>query len=310
MGQQVIIGAGPVGRALAELLVERGEAVRVVTRSGSSVAGAEAVVADASDTDRLVAVTDGAEAIYNCANPPYHRWASDWPPVAAALLRAAERHGAVLATTSNLYGYGEVSGPMTEDTPLAATGTKGRVRAAMWADALAAHEAGRVRVFEVRGSDYLGGNSLVGMVAPALAKGRTAWVPAPLDVKHSWTDVRDVAELLATGVRDERAWGRAWHVPSGEPLTLRELVDVVAEQLGVRPAVREIPWPVTRLAGVFVPFLRELRETRHQFTRPFVLDSSAAQETFGLRPRQVADAVAFDLVRQGLAPRATPVTQR
>jgi len=310
MGKHVIFGAGPVGSALARTLLDRGESVRVVTRSGSAVEGAEAVVADASDADRVLAVTVGAEAIYNCVNPPYHRWATDWPPVADALLRAAERHGAVLATTGNLYGYGEVSAPMTEATPLAATGNKGRVRAAMWADALAAHEAERVRAFEVRGSDYLGGNSLVGMVAPALAKGRTAWVPAPLNVKHTWTDVRDVAALLATGAQDERAWGRAWHVPSAEPLTLRELTTVVAEQLGARPAVREIPWSVAWVAGVFVPFLRELRETRHQFTRPFILDSTAAQQTFGLVPHPVADSVAFDLARQGLAPTADPATQR
>jgi len=63
-----------------------------------------------------------------------------WPPIANALLVAAERSGAVLATTSNLYGYGPVSAPMTEATPLAATGTKGRVRVQMWRDALAAHE--------------------------------------------------------------------------------------------------------------------------------------------------------------------------
>src|SRR2546430_4109535 len=40
--------------------------------------------------------------------------------------------------------------PLTEAAPLAATGPKGRVRARVWQDALAAHQAGRVRVTEVR----------------------------------------------------------------------------------------------------------------------------------------------------------------
>lgn len=304
MGTQVIFGAGPVGRALARVLLDRGDSVRVVTRSGSGIAGTDPVAGDASDGARVLEVTEGAEAIYNCINPPYHRWATDWPPIAEALLRAAERHGAVLATTSNLYVYGEVSAPMTEATPMAFTGTKGRVRAQMWTEALAAHQAGRVRAFEVRGSDYVGGSSLLGMIAPALAKGRTAMVPAPLDVKHTWTDVRDVATLLATGARDERAWGRAWHVPSADPLTLRELSAVAADQLAVRLKVRELPWSVAWLGGVAVPLLRELRETRHQFTRPFILDSSAAQEIFGLLPRTVADSVAYDLAEQGLVPAA------
>lgn len=302
MGTHVIVGAGPVGQAVAREVLRRGEVPRVVTRSGTDVPGAETVTANASDPAALLAATEGAEAIYNCVNPPYHRWARDWPPVANALLAAAEQHEAVLATTSNLYAYGRVSGPMTETTPLAPNGTKGQVRAQMWTDALAAREKGRVRAFEVRGSDYLGGSSLLTMMAPALAKGRTALAPAPLDVPHSWTDVRDVATLLVTGAGDERAWGRAWHVPTGDPLTLREICALAADQLGVALRVREVPWSLLWAAGLVVPAVRELRETRHQFTGPFVLDSSAAQGTFGLAPTPVAQSVAFDLAEQGLLP--------
>jgi nucleoside-diphosphate-sugar epimerase len=173
MGLHVVVGAGPVGSALAGQLLERGERVRVITRSGAGVEGVEKVAADAGDTARLTDLVTGADAIYNCVNPAYHRWSQDWPPIAAALLQAAEHSGAVLAITGNLYGYGPVNAPMTEQTPLAATGRKGRVRVQMWHDALAAHEAGRVRAFEVRGSDYLGGNSLLSeVVVPAWRKRR------------------------------------------------------------------------------------------------------------------------------------------
>ncbi len=66
-----------------------------------------------------------AAVIYNCVNPPYDRWVELWPPMAQAFLDYAERTGAVLATCSNLYGYGPVDVPMTEDLPLAATGDEG-----------------------------------------------------------------------------------------------------------------------------------------------------------------------------------------
>jgi hypothetical protein len=229
-------------------------------------------------------------------NPTYSRWETDWPPVAAALLHAAETSGAVLATVGNLYGYGRVRGPMTEDTPPAATGHKGKVRNAMWRDALAAHEAGRIRTFEVRGSDYLGGNSLLSyLVTPALRKGRRAFVPADLDAPHTWTCTEDVAALLVAGVYDERAWGRVWHVPSTAPLTLRELTAIAAGQLGVRPKLTSMPYAVLWAAGLFDPMAKELRETQHQFRHPFVLDSSAAQETFGLEPTPIEEAVRIDL---------------
>jgi hypothetical protein len=78
----------------------------------------ERVVADASDADALSRLAEGAAVIYSCAVPAYPRWATDWPALAAALLRAAETSGALLMTTGNLYGYGPVDGPMTEDLPL------------------------------------------------------------------------------------------------------------------------------------------------------------------------------------------------
>jgi hypothetical protein len=43
----------------------------------------------------------GAVAIYNCANPQYHQWKTDWPPIARALPTAGERSMAGLATVSN-----------------------------------------------------------------------------------------------------------------------------------------------------------------------------------------------------------------
>ncbi len=296
MDLHVVVGAGPVGSATARLLMERGHQVRVVTRSGSGPEGAEHVAADAADAARLADLAEGAVAIYNCVNPTYSRWEQDWPPIGAALLHAAESSGAVLATVGNLYGYGHVDAPMTEQTPLAATGHKGQVRNAMWRDALAAHEAGRIRMFEVRGSDYLGGNSLLSyLVTPALRKNRRAFVPADLDAPHSWTCTDDVAALLVAGVYDERAWGRVWHVPSNPPLSIRELTAIAAAQLGVTPKLTTMPYAVLWAAGLFNPMAKELRETQHQFRRPFVLDSTAARETFGLEPTPIEDAVRIDL---------------
>jgi hypothetical protein len=130
----------------------------------------------------------------------YTRCAQDWPPIAEALLRAAQ--GAVLVTVSNLYEYGEIDGPMTEDTPLAATGTKGRVRAHMWHQALARHEAGDLAVTEARASDYIGpgigeNGLLDARVVPRLLRGKAVWTIGATDVPHSWTAVEDVAETLA-----------------------------------------------------------------------------------------------------------------
>ncbi|WP_433495016.1 NAD-dependent epimerase/dehydratase family protein [Micromonospora sp. CA-248089] len=287
MALHVIVGAGPVGTATARLLAERGERVRMMTRRGTGPEhpAIERVAADAADADRLAALTEGADALYNCANPEYHTWQTDWPPLAAALLTAAERSGAVLATVGNLYGYGPVDAPMTEATALAATGVKGRVRNRMWADALDAHRAGRARITEVRGSDYigLGGKSLPMMVLPKVVAGQRVFLPVAWDAPHTWTYVGDVARTLVAAATDPRAWGRAWHVPSAPPMSMRALADRAAERAGApAPRLTRMPYPVLWLGGLADPFAREMRETAHQFAGPFVMDSTAASETFGI----------------------------
>ncbi len=296
MAMHVIVGAGPVGTATAHLLAERGDRVRVVTRRGTGPEhpAVERIAADAADAARLTELTEGAVALYNCANPAYHRWPVDWPPLAAALLTAAERTGAVLATVGNLYGYGPVDAPMTEDTPPGATGAKGRVRNRMWSDALAEHRAGRARITEVRGSDYLGvgGTSLAMMVLPRVLAGRRVFLPVDWDAPHTWTYIPDVARTLVAAATDERALGRAWHVPSAPAVPMRDLAVRAAALVGApAPKLTRMPYPVLWLGGLADPMARELRETAYQFDRPFVMDSTAATATLGIEATPLDRAI-------------------
>lgn len=298
MGKHVIVGAGQIGRLLAERLVADGHEVTVVSRSGSGPDGVTKVAASAADEARLTQVTQGADVLYNCANPQYHRWTQDWPPMAAAILGAAQTTGAALTILGNLYPYGQVDGPMTEDLPLAGPGVKAQVRARMWADALAAHEAGRVRVTELRASDYYGpGVRDQGHVGerffPPLLAGKPATYLHDPGVVRSWTYVHDVAAALVTAGGDQRAFGRAWHVPTAAPFSAWELADKAAAVAGTSPArIRRLPYWAQGVLGVAVPMMRELKETRYQFSRPFILDSSDFQATFGQRPTPLDEAVA------------------
>ena len=158
MSKQVVFGAGPIGRGIAEILAASGVEVVLASRSGQgpAIPGVTRVAVDAADAAAVTDLASGSEVIYNALNPAYHRWVTDWPPMADAVLTAAERTGAVLVTVSNIYAYGPVSGPITEDLPLAAPGKKGQVRARMFDQTLAAHREGRAKVVEVRASDYMG----------------------------------------------------------------------------------------------------------------------------------------------------------
>jgi nucleoside-diphosphate-sugar epimerase len=210
-------------------------------------------------------------------------------------MRAAEVSGAVLVTTGNLYGYGEVDGPMTEETPLRPNSVKGEVRTKLWTDALAAHEAGRIRTAEVRGSDYLGAHTVSPfsvMVLPKVIAGGRGTAPADLGAPHSWTYVGDVARTLIAVAGDETAWGRPWHVPTPPPLSMRELAARAAELAGAPAArVAKMPGFALRLAGLFNPAAREMVETQYQWQRPFVVDSTAATVAFGIKPTPADEAL-------------------
>ncbi|WP_328464871.1 NAD-dependent epimerase/dehydratase family protein [Actinoplanes sp. NBC_00393] len=281
----VVIGSGPIGSSVARLLADRGESVRIVTRSGSGPEHRliERVAGDAADARRLTELARGAEVIYNCANPKYTEWADKWFPMNNAMIAAAKANDAVYAITGNLYGYGQQpGGRMIESTPLAATGRKGRIRNKMWQDALASG----VRTVEARGSDYIGAGAagvFSAVLLPAMNAGRTAWAPADVDLPHTFTYTGDMARTLVELARADRAWGQAWHVPSPAPITIRELAGRFAEMTG-RPApkIRKLPRFVMRTAGLVVPIARELAEMDYQFYFPFVLDSSLTERTFGL----------------------------
>lgn len=294
-GQHVVLGAGPVGTSIARQLAAAGAKVRVVTRSGTVVRGATTVACDASDPIALREETSDAVVIYNAANPSYTRWAKDWPPIARALLTATEESGAVLATVSNLYAYGEVDAPMTEDTPLNATFTNGRVRAQMWRDALAAHAAGRARVVEVRASDYIGdgSESVLKGIAGALKAGKRPNILGLADQPHSWTSPGDTARTLIAAANDESALGRPWHVPSPAPRTQQRVADDLAELLGAPTPVelRSLSLGAMRALQPVVPIMRPLLDVQYQLRAPFVIDDSAARAHFGLEPTPWEDLI-------------------
>jgi nucleoside-diphosphate-sugar epimerase len=290
--RHLIVGAGPVGSHVAALLAERGSHVVVASRSGrgTGIDGVEHLALDASDADALSRAAEGTDYLYNCANPAdYTQWERVWPPLAASLLSAAERSGAVYAITGTLYPYGPVAVPLSEDLPDAATDHKGRLRARMWADAKAAHDAGRLRAVEIRGSDYMGrgvgGNGHISRLVPDALRGKRVTMMGRTDQPHTFTDVADAARTLVAAAEDPGAHGRVWHVPSNRPVTQAQaLTDVLASVGGPPVKISALRGAAMSAVALASPFMREMREILYQWERPYVLDDSAARARFGITP--------------------------
>jgi len=296
----VVFGAGQVGRVLAAVLAGRGLSVRVLSRHRplELADGIEWRAADATDPDAASDAAKGATVVYQCLNAPYAQWPELFPPLQRGVLAAAERTGALLVVLENLYGYGPTGGrPMTEDLPLAATTVKGRTRAAMTAELLAAAGAGRVRIAIGRASDFFGagvtaGSTLGERVFGHALAGRRADFIGNADLPHTYSYVPDIAAGLATLGTDARAAGRVWHLPGPQTVTTRALLDLVAVQVGHPVGIRSVPKLAVRALGLINPVMRGLAEMSYQFDEPFVLDTSRYESVFGAAGTPLAAAIA------------------
>jgi nucleoside-diphosphate-sugar epimerase len=281
----VVLGAGPVGRAVVASLVARGIEPAVVTRSGSVVPGAVGRRADVRDASQATAALAGASVVFQCAQPPYHRWPDEFPALQAAVVDAASSAGALLVATENLYGYGPVAGPISEDLPLAATTRKGAVRAQLWRDLETAHQAGRLQVVAARASDFFGpgvdGSAVGSRFFSALLKGRPAAVVGDPDRLHTYTYVGDLGEAMVRLSETPSTWGSAWHVPNAPTVSTRTFAELAGTLVDRTARLRPIaPWQL-RLLGTIVPALRETVEMQYEFEHDWVVDHSDYARVLG-----------------------------
>jgi nucleoside-diphosphate-sugar epimerase len=293
----VIFGTGSLGRHTALELLRLGHRVRLVNRSGRIAdlpSGAELVAGDANDLETARRLTTDASVVYQCAQPAYHRWAQEFPALQRSILEAAVAAGAKLVIADNLYMYGDPHGrALREDHPYDATTKKGKVRAAMARDALQAHAAGRLEVALVRGSNFFGPHEPVMLelaFKPALT-GSAVKLMGRLDQPHTFSYTPDFGRALATIGSTGQGFGRAWHVPSDAPVTQRRLLELLEAHAG-RPVKHLVASSlVLSIMGLFNPTMNEAREMLHEWTHPFVMDSSDFRRTFGWQATPLGDAV-------------------
>ncbi|MBX9745261.1 MAG: NAD-dependent epimerase/dehydratase family protein [Hyphomonadaceae bacterium] len=284
----VVLGAGALGRATAAALAKAGKPTVLVNRSGKhpdAPSGVTMAAGDLSAPASLAAIVKDAEAIYFCVQPPYHRWAEEFPPLQNAAIALATQAGARLIVGDNLYGYGPVRAPMTETMPLRPNTRKGAVRAAMHERFMEAHQSGAVQVAVARASDFFGPfvtNSAVGGRAfTAIVAGKAADYFGDADTRHSYTFVEDFGAAMAILGDDPRALGEVWHVPNAPAVTTRQFFALAFRHAEHKPKLRRLGDLQLSVLGAIIPAVKELREMQYEFDAPFLVDHTKFAATFG-----------------------------
>ena len=292
-----IVGYGPVGRAAAEQLCARGTPVRVAQRKRPAdlPKGVAFVACDALDPASVRAAVEGSSQIVLAIGLPYigKLWREAWPKIMTNFVDASAACGARLVFFDNLYMYGPCTAPMKETNPLTDFGLKPAARSEATRIWMRASAAGRVKVAAVRAPDFYGpgvGLSVLGDTGfGALANGKAAMTFGSPDLPHDFAYVPDCGRAVVTLLdAPDDAFGRAWHVPCAPTLSIRQILTLGAEAIGVRTRVRPLPLWALGPIGVFVPVMAEFREMSFNWDRPYHVDSSAFAKRFWSDPTPLA----------------------
>ena len=293
----IVFGTGPLGYAVAEELLAKGQSVKLVNRSGEGdiPEGATIVKADVTNTELTREVCKNVRTVFHCAMPPYTQWPELFPAITYGIINGAISAEANLVYGDNLYMYGQVNGPIKEDLPNNARGPKGKIRGEMADKLMQAHNEGKVKVAIGRASDFFGPrvlNSIFGerVFIPAI-KGETINMLGRIDQPHTFTYIKDFAKGLVTLSENETAFGEIWHIPSAETITTQKFLHRIFSENKTFPPVKIAPKFIVNVMALFNPIIRELKEVLPNNEQPYTVDHSKFENTFGNNPTPHKQAI-------------------
>lgn len=297
---QTILGAGgAIGNPLARELLRRGEQVRLVSRNPKKIDGVkETVAANVSDADQVNRAVAGSNVVYLVVGLRYDLkvWQALWPGIMRNTIEACKRAGAKLVFFDNVYMYGRVSGPMTEQTPFNPCSKKGEIRARIAMALLDEVKAGNLKAMIARAADFYGPDTRTGipnvLVFDKFATGAKASWLINDSVPHSFTYTPDAAKGLVMLAERETSWNQTWHLPTAShPLNGNQLIQLSAKEFGVSPKYRILSGMLLKLGGWFDPAVRELNEMLYQYDSEYLFDSTKFQNQFGFQPTPYPEGI-------------------
>jgi nucleoside-diphosphate-sugar epimerase len=295
-----ILGAGgAIGNELVKLLAARNQPLRLVGRHPRPTPGAtEVLAADLTDEDQTIRAVAGSNVVHLLVGLKYdHKlWQEMWPRIMSNTIEACKRAGAKLIFFDNVYMYGKVSGPMTEETPFNPCSKKGEIRAKIATTLIDVWKSGALTGMIARAADFYGPdtrNSVPNLLVfePLSRKRKASWLVND-SVPHSYTYTPDAAQSLVQLAERATAWNQTWHVlTTPNPPVGKEFVALAAWEFGVAPKYRVLSRPMIRLAGWFNPLIAESYEMLYQSDSPYIFDSSKFAREFGLGGTPYADGI-------------------
>jgi len=294
----ILGGNGITGQETARALLSRGETVASFGRRTSTVTGVRSIVGDLLNASDVSGALTGADVAYLTVGITYstRAWAQQWPVILGNSIDAAIANNAHLIYLDNVYAYGQVDGPMTEHSPISPDSKKGQIRADALGTLATAASARGLEYTVARSADFYGPGATTSVfnsfAIDKIADGKVATWLYDVDQPHSLTYTPDIGNALAILGTTSRANGEVWHLPTSPALTGREYIRLAT---GTDAQPKVMTKSAMRIGGLFIKAARESLELSYQNAEPYLFDSSAFEEKFGVEPTPVAVGIAESL---------------
>jgi dihydroflavonol-4-reductase len=306
---------GFLGSHVAQVLSEQGAELRLLVRPASDVTNieglaAERVIGDLRQPEGLERAIAGCEVVFHVA-ADYRLWVRDPDQMyrsnvegTRAILEAAEKNRVrrvVYTSSVATMGFGSNGRPCDENSPVSLEQMIGPYkRSKFMAEQLAIQAgAGPLHVVVVNPTTPVGERDIKptpsGRIIVDFLKRR---FPAYLDTGLNLVDVRECALGHVAALEKGRSGER--YILGGENLTLKQILDRLAQMTGLPSPKVRVPYPVALAAGMVDELVtgrilgREPRATidavRMGRKKMFVRTAKAEQE-LGWKPASVADAL-------------------
>ena len=286
---QTILGSGGIiANHLATSLPVYTDKTRLVSRNPKAVTGKEELVsADLTSAEQVMKVVKGSEVVYLTAGLQYNIkiWQEQWPRLMQNVINACKENNARLVFFDNVYMYGKVVGPMTEETPFNPASHKGEVRAKIATMILDEIAKGSLTALIARSADFYGPetqNSFLNMmVFENMKKGKSAQLLISKNLMHSFTYTPDAGKATALLGNTLSAFNQTWHLPTDmNVLTSQQIVEIAAKELNMKPKITVLPKIMLQMAGLFNPIIKESVEMLYQYDSEYIFDSAKFDKVF------------------------------
>lgn len=298
---QTILGAnGTIGSVLTKELVNYTDKIRLVSRNPRKVNESDELFpADLSNPVFVDQAVEGSDVVYLVLGFDYNLkvWEEKWPTLMSATINACIKHNARLVFFDNVYTYDINAIPhMTEESEYNPPSRKGAVRKQISQMLMDEVKAGKLMALIARSADFYGpGNDKSfanEMVYKNFLKGKRANWFIDADKKHSFTYTPDAAKATALLGNTDDAYNTIWHLPTDKnTITGREFIELFSKEMKVSNRLVVMPMWMVRLAGIFVPVLKEMREMMYQYDRDYFFDSSKFDKRFNFKTTTYQEGV-------------------